>query len=589
MVKLKNRSEIIMKIRVVGFCFIGIFLVIIARGYNLQMLKSPELAKRIKSQHKSTIELTPARGTIYDRNGMELAVSMEVESLYARPHLVENKKAAAKKLSRVVDLSYIKVLKKLTSDKKFVWIKRQMEHAQTEKIKPWKIPGLSFVKESKRYYPNNELAGQLLGFVGTDAQGLEGLEFQYNDVLRGTSRFLVVDKDGLGRHLFLENVDTADYLQGHDLYLTIDKNIQYMVEKELQAAVKRSRAKAGTAIALDPSTGEVLALATVPLFNPNRFSSSNSDIWRNRAVIDMYEPGSTFKTFLIASALEEGLVKPHDIFFCENGSYRVANKTIHDVHPYGWLSVSKILKHSSNIGASKISKHLGKTLFYRYIRKFGFGEETGIEFPTEAIGSVPLPYRCSDHTLRTISFGHGISVTALQMVTAYAAIANDGLLVKPTFIKTITNPRGEPVYTHDTFVRHRVVSEKTACTVKEMLKSVIRKNGTGTRGAIPGYTVAGKTGTSEKVDSGAEGYSRKKTIASFAGFVPADNPRITILVTIDEPTGMTSGGQTAAPGFSGMARHILNFMDVPPKTPITTEQHTWKETKRMIPGTRTRG
>ncbi len=310
----------------------------------------------------------------------------------------------------------------------------------------------------------------MIGFVGRDAKGLEGLEFEYQNVLQGTPRYLSVNRDALGRQLFTEGINTSEHVQGNDITLTIDKNIQYIAEKELQAAISVSEAKNGIAIVMDPITGRVLALAVAPLFNPNQFSKYRSETWRNRAITDVFEPGSTFKTFLMASALEENIIKPKDIFFCENGSYRIANRVIHDTHPHGWLNITKILKYSSNIGASKIVRHLGSELFYQHIRKFGFGEETGIEFPSEAIGFIPLPYRCSEHTKSSIAFGQGISVTPLQLATAYSAIANGGLYMKPFFVDKITSPNGMIIQETDPQVLRRVISKRTAQTVRNMLK-----------------------------------------------------------------------------------------------------------------------
>ncbi len=589
MVKLRSRTELKKNIRLICFSFIVLFSIIAVRAYFLGVLRYGELSKRIQNQHKCKIALTPNRGTIYDRNHMELAVSIEVESLFARPHLMKDINDAAKKISSVLETPRSQILKKLNCKKKFVWIERKLNPSRAEKIKSFNIAGLGFVQESQRFYPNKELAGQVLGFAGMDSHGLEGLELEYDSVLKGRTRVMVVERDALGRHLFTEGLKTEDHSEGHDIILTIDKNIQYLAEKELQAAVSISRAKGGTAVVMDPWTGEILAMAIVPLFNPNQFLKSKPEIWRNRAVTDLFEPGSTFKSFLIASALEEKLIKSKDIFFCENGSYRVANRIIHDVHPFGWLSVKKILMHSSNIGASKISRQLGMELFYKYIRKFGFGSETQIQFPSEATGFVPLPYHCSEHTKSAIAFGQGISVTALQLATAYSAIANGGLLMQPSFVKKVLDSSGMVVQENASSFRSRVVSEKTMRAVKDMLKSVVREDGTGEKASVAGFTVAGKTGTSQKTEKRISGYSRKKIIASFAGFVPADRPRLTILVIIDEPEKMAFGGEIAAPVFSRIAQFALNYLHVPPDAPPEKLHSGWKETKIIFPENGQRG
>ncbi len=589
MVKLKSQSELRKNIRLISFFFTIIFFIIAVRVYFLQILTPNEIRKRIETQHKTILKLAPRRGTIYDRNATELAVSIQMESLAARPGLINNARTVAKQLAPILGTVHTKLQQPLTAKKKFVWIRRKLSPHQSEKIKSLKIRGLEFVPETKRFYPNKNLAGQVLGFTGVDTQGLEGLEREYETILKGKQCTMLVDRDALGRHLFIEGIQPSGYIQGHDIILTIDKNIQYIAEKELQTALSLSQAKGGIAVVMDPWTGELLALAVAPLFNPNRFRHSSPDIWRNRAFTDMYEPGSTFKTFLMASALEEGLVKTQDIFFCENGAYRIDGKIIHDVHPHGWLDVSKILKVSSNIGASKISHHLGRQLFFQYIRKFGFGEETGIQFPTEAIGFVPLPYQCSNHTLSAISFGQGISVTPLQLTTAYAAIANGGLLMRPTLVKKITDYKGMAVQEYKPFVRRRVISQKTARLLNKMLQGVVGEGGTGTKASVVGFSIAGKTGTTQKLENAQKGYSRSSTIASFAGFAPAGNPQITVLVIIDEPKTMTHGGELAAPVFSRIVYGTLNYLHVAPDNPIEQTSREWREAHSRPPADRKAG
>lgn len=582
MVKLKNRSEIIKNIQWVGLLFIVFFLVIGFRGYSLQVLSAEKLSKIIKNQSERRIALSPKRGTIYDRNGSELSVSIEVESLFARPYRIQNKELTALKLSRILGLSLQKIRKQLNKKCRFVWIKRQIPPSQALKIKALDIDGLGFVEESQRFYPNKELAAQMIGFVGRDSKGLEGIEFEYQDILKGKPRYLDVNRDALGRQIFIEAIDPSKNIQGNDITLTIDKNIQYIAEKELQAAISVSDAKSGMAVIMDPRTGKVLAMAVAPLFNPNRFSKHPPETWRNRAITDIFEPGSTFKTFLMASAIEENIISPKDIFFCENGKYRVADRIIHDTHPHGWLNVTRILKYSSNIGASKIVRHLGSDLFYQHIKNFGFGEETGIEFPSEAGGYIPLPYQCPEHTKSAMAFGQGISATALQLTTAYCAIANGGLYMKPFFVEKITGPDGMVIQNTAPQVLRRVISERTARQVRKMLESVVSEDGTGEKARTASYTVAGKTGTSQKIDPKLKGYSRQKLIASFAGFAPADDPVITVLVVIDEPEKMMSGGAIAAPTFSRITQQTLNYLRITPdKQAVNVNgRQTWQEARQ---------
>ena len=588
MVKMKSRSELCKNIRMVGMFFSVLFCIVSIRAYFLQVLKSKELTEIIQSQYQSSIMLAPRRGTVYDKNRMELAISVDVESLYARPHQLQNPKAAAKILSSVLGASQNGLYAMLSSKKPFVWVQRKVTPAQAEKIKSLQIEGLGFLKESQRFYPNRELGAQVLGFVGMDTRGLEGIEREYDRVLSGKPRKLYVDRDARGKYVFVDGVQPADQSeQGNDLFLTIDKNIQYLVEKELEAAVSLAQARGGIAVAMDPWTGEIMASAVAPRFNPNQYAEASPEAWRNRAVTDVFEPGSTFKTFLVSSALEEGVVKPTDSFFCENGSYVVSRRIIHDVHSYGWLDVANIIKHSSNIGASKIGRQLGKEQLFRYIKKFGFAEETGVHFPSEASGYLPPLAHCSEHTQSTISFGQGISVTPLQMVTAYSAIANGGMLMRPLLVKKVVDCNGMAVQDNAPLARRRVISEETARTMRQLLENVVLEGGTGTKASVAGFSVAGKTGTSQKIEEAS--YSHSKVIASFAGFVPADNPRVTIVVLIDEPQKMKYGGEIAAPAFSKMAHGILNYLHVVPDSSIQSPPapqsgpKTWQETKNASP------
>ena len=581
---MRSRTELTKHIRFVGFLMLALFAVVALRVFCLQVVQSEELQGFLRGQYQTTVTLAPWRGTIFDRNGAELAVSIEVESLYARPRLIENRRSVAGKLSPVLGMPQHEIENLLASPKPFVWIKRKLSAEQVEQIRELKLDGIGFLKESQRFYPHNELAGQVVGFAGLDTQGLEGIEREYDRILKGTPRKIYVDRDARGGRVFVEGIQNADQTQGYDVVLTIDKTIQYIAEKELEAAVAAGQAKGGIAVVMEPYTGEVLAAAVVPRFNPNQYGEAAPETWRNRTITDVFEPGSTFKTFLVAAALEERVVRPTDLFFCENGAYHIANKVIHDVHAYGWLDVASIIKHSSNIGASKIGRQLGREQLYKYIKRFGFTQPTGIQFPVEASGFMPPLAVCSEHTQSTISFGHSITVTPLQLATAYSAIANGGLLLRPTLVKRIVDPAGMTVQEITPLIRHRVISEETVATMRSILQQVVLPGGTGTRAAVPGFSVAGKTGTSQKLDE--NGYSRSKVLASFVGFVPADDPHITILVMIDEPQKMKYGGEIAAPAFSKIAQAVLNYLHVVPQQQVKelpkTPERTWQETKKIV-------
>jgi len=589
MVKLKIRYEIIKNIRMVGVLFFILLAIIGARAYTLRIVQSELLSQKLMDQVTKKELLSSRRGVIYDCNRVELAVSLDVDSLYARPRLMQDKKDAAQKLCSILGIPRDKILGIIQNRQSFVWVKRKITPEQSEKIKDLKISGLGFIKEAQRFYPHKELAGQLLGFVGVDSQGLEGIEREFDKQIKGASGYLLVNRDALGRDLFPEGIKKVDSLRGYNLVLTIDKNVQYIVEKELQAAVTAARARSGLAVAMDPRTGEILASAVAPAFNPNQGNSSGS-IWKNRAITDVFEPGSTFKPFVVGSALEEGVVKPADIYDCENGSYPIGGKIIHDAHPHGLLSVTEVIKFSSNIGASKIAQHLGRERFYNYIRKFGFSQETGIELPGEVSGYIPHASQWREINLGTISFGQGVSVTALQMAAAYSAIANGGLLMRPYLVKKIQEDCGTVIQEAGPAIIRRVISEQSARMLREMLKTVTEDGGTGQRARVEGYEVAGKTGTAQKIAANGKGYS-DKCISSFVGFIPAQDPKLTIVVVIDEPQGVTYGGVVAAPAFSKMAQQILCYQRIYPEASFQriNPDPGWRETKGVSPGKGTQG
>ena len=550
--------------------FILLLLIVVIRAFQLQITEKDRLTQLIEKQYLKYVKLSPKRGIIYDRKKRELAISIEVDSVYARPWEVKNKKDAAKKLSPILQVSYRNLRSNLKSDRPFVWLKRRISPSQAKKIKNLNLEGVGFIKESKRFYPNKELASHCMGFAGIDLKGLEGIELNYDSYLKGKPGYLLVERDALGRNIYTQTIKQVDATKGYNLQLTIDKTIQYFVEKALDKGMEKSKAKAGVTIVMAPKTGEILALAVRPTFNPNNFWDYSPPQWRNRAVTDAFEPGSTFKTFLISSALEERIFKPQDIFYCENGSYPFGGKVIHDVHKYGWLTLSKIIKHSSNIGACKIAENLGRETFYSYIRKFGFGSKTGIDLPGETSGLLALPYRWSRMHLGTIAFGQGISISPVQLITAFSAIANDGVLMKPHLVKTIFDDRGKLIKEFHPESRGEIITQRTANQVTSILETVVEKGGTGENAFIPGFKIAGKTGTAQKVDQQTKQYSNSKETGSFMGFLPADDPKLAMIVIIDEPQGISYGGTVAAPVFKEAASHIIRYLNIPPNTGHTT-------------------
>ena len=554
------------RLTVAKILFLTIFLVVGGRAFYLQALQGDRLMRLGQRQHLKEWTVLPKRGGVFDRGGEALALSLEAQSVYARPRRIQDAAKSARDLARVLKISSAEIKERLTSAKPFVWIKRQISPDEAGQIQNLNIEGVGMFHEPHRYYPQGQLAGQVIGFVGRDAEGLEGLELGYNEYIRGETGSSVSERDALGRRVLVEGVEGLQVPAGGDIHLTLDTSIQHLAEKELEASIDKYRAKAGVAIAVEPRTGEILALANYPTFNPNNYSAASPEQRRNRAVTDSFEPGSTFKTIVAAAALEEGIVEKEDLFFCEYGKFSYAGRIIHDTHPHGWLPFSKILQVSSNIGFSKVADKLKKDRFFKYIEKFGFGQVSGIDMPGEAPGLLRRPETWSGIDLATHAFGQGLSATPLQMVMAYAAIANGGFLMRPYVVRRALSPKGEVLVENQPHVVRRVVSERTARLLASILQDVTTEGGTGKMAKVEGFDVAGKTGTAQKVDLVNGGYDAKKRVASFVGFVPADEPRLVLMVLVDEPQSNVYGGVVAAPVFQNIARGALRHFGVAAQT-----------------------
>ncbi len=564
------------RIRFVGGLFALCLAITAARAFYLQVSQHERLTKLAEKQHLKTVPLTPARGTIADRNNAPLAVSIEMDSCFAEPRSMDDIHGTAVKLAPILGMARPELEQKLKSARNFVWLQRRITPDLVKQIKDLELDGIGFIKETKRFYPNAEIAGHVIGFTGLDPEGLEGVERRYDTILLGNNGYLITERDALGRDIALRGTVVKSASKGYNLTLTLDKNIQYLAEKELVKAVETSRARGGIAIVMEPQTGKILAMANAPSFNPNAYGRYPAQVLRNRAVADSFEPGSTMKVFLIASALEEKVVSPGDGFNCEGGNYAIGGRTIHDTHKYGRLSVSDILKYSSNIGAAKIGARMGPERLYRYLRGFGFGERSAIDLPAEAAGYLRNSKGWYGIDLATISFGQGVSVTAVQLAAAFSAVANGGTLMKPYLVEKVLDDNGNVLKEYVPEPRQRVISEQTAKTVARMMEGVAAEGGTGTSAAVEGFRVAGKTGTAQKVDPVTRGYSLDKRTASFIGFVPADRPRLTIVVIVDEPKTSPYGGVVAAPAFGAIAQQALCYLRVPPdrtegKQPQRTE------------------
>src|SRR5262245_46342656 len=554
--------------------FLTMFLVIGGRAFQLQVVQGDKLMRLGQRQHLKEWIVLPKRGALFDRAGEPLAISLDCQSVTGWPHRNQDAQNLAQNLARILNLSDADVRQKLNSDKPFVWVKRQVSGAEAEKIQALNADGIGMFYEPNRHYPQGQLAGQLIGFVGRDSEGLEGLELKYNDFIRGETGSSVTERDALGRRVLVQGVERLRIPPGSDIHLTLDTAIQHIAEKELETAVLKYRAKAGVAIVVEPFTGEVLALANFPSFDPNNYNKQSAEQRRNRAVTDSFEPGSTFKTILAAAALEEGVVGRDDIFYCEMGKYPYAGRIIHDTHPHGWLPFSKILQVSSNIGFTKVAEKLKRDRYFKYIEKFGFGQPTGIDVPGEIGGLLRKPESWSAIDLATHAFGQGISATPMQMVMAYAAIANGGFLMRPYVSRRVVSPQGEVLLENQPHVVRRVISEKTAKLLASMLRNVTSEGGTGVMANVEGFEVAGKTGTAQKADPVHGGYAAKQRVGSFVGFVPANDPRLVALVLIDEPEVNVYGGVVAAPVFRNIAQAALRRLAVAPEkaAPIPTMQ-----------------
>lgn len=569
---MKDEREKWARIRIImiGTIFGAMFLTIIGRAFYLQILQHEELIKKADRQHQHRVDLTPARGSILDRNGTPLAESIHMDSCYAEPKRIKDVDGTATVLAPLLGMPKQELVAKLSLNKSFTWLVRWVPPDTATRIKNMKLTGIGFAPESKRFYPNIETAAHVIGFTGRDPNGLEGIEKKYDSTILGNTGYMITERDALGRNIAIKSTVVKDSSPGNSVVLTLDKTIQFITEKELAKAVNGSNAKGGMALVMEADTGKVLAMANYPTFNPNSYSRYSLNELRNRVVADSFEPGSTFKVFTIAAALDAGVIKANDVYNCENGNYRIINRVIHDDHPHSSLSISEIIKYSSNIGSAKIGFKMGEERMSAYLRNFGFGGRTGIDLPGEASGYLKRNWYKID--LATISFGQGVSLSTVQLASALSAIANGGTLMKPYLVERILDDSGREVQRFEPQVVRRVVSPETASKMTKMMETVTGEGGTGTKAAVDGYRVAGKTGTAQKVDPVTRTYSPTKRIGSFVGFVPADKPKLTIVVIIDEPQGIKYGGVVAAPAFREIAQNTLAYLKIVPNMPIAKKE-----------------
>jgi cell division protein FtsI (penicillin-binding protein 3) len=543
-----------------AFCLCGLWL----KAARLQLFLSSDLHGLAEEQYVRRLQLAAPRGGIFDRSGHPLALSVPAWSVFADPRLVVDKRGTALALGRVLGKAQVSkdgqrdalraLEKKLATARGFVWIERRVGPEVADAVRALDLPGIGLRKEMRRYAPNKSLAGQLLGLVDVDGAGRGGVEQALDEKLKGRASTLPSLVDNRGDRISLQTDVDLDQLEGDDVVLTLDSRLQHTAEEALADTVLEHKANAGVAVALDPKTGEVLALASHPPFNPN--APESGDERRNRALAWAFEPGSIFKVATFAAAIEAGQLDPNEQIYCEDGKYEVGRFTIHDVHKKSWLSATEVFQQSSNIGTVKIVQRLGEQPFQDAVRRYGFGQRPGLGLVEESSGRLPRDARWGDARLATVSFGHGVLVSAMQMASFVGAIANDGVRVPPRIIARVQRP-GNPVPNLPAAPGERILSSTSAQTLTAIMKRVVEDGGTGTLAQIPGVEVAGKTGTAEKVDPVTKRYARELNVSSFVGFAPADDPAVVVLVVIDEPHGVTYGGTVAAPAWRRIVEQVL--------------------------------
>ncbi|AGB41710.1 stage V sporulation protein D [Halobacteroides halobius DSM 5150] len=560
------------------FCVALVTIVIlIFRVGWIQLSKNNLYQKRALQQRLRTVKVEPKRGVIYDRNGVELAVSASSDTVVAAPQDIENPKETAKKLAEILEMSQAEIYQELTKDLAAVYISRKISVKKAQQIQKLDLSGIYFTEESKRFYPKGNLAAHVLGFAGIDSQGLQGIELSYDQQLRGDPGRISIESDAVGREIPKGIKDYVAPDDGNDVYLTIDHVLQYIAERELKEAMNENEAKGGTIIMMDPQTGDVLALANQPTYNPNHFANYTPRLWRNRAISNSYEPGSTFKIITASAGLEEGVVHPTDTFY-DPGYIEVAGQRINcwKSGGHGKQTFAEVVKNSCNPGFVQVGQRVGEEKFYKYIKAFGFGEETGIRLPGEAEGLIYDLEDVGPVELATISFGHGISVTPIQLITAVSAVANNGQLLQPHLVNKIKNPNGKLIKKIKPEPVRKVISKETAKTVRKLLEGVVA-DGSGKKAAVKGYRIGGKTGT-------AKHYGTQLYDSSFIGMVPIEKPQLVTLVVL---YGVSSypyyGSQVGAPIFHDVVKDAVRYLEIPPSNKPMPEESDDKLNQVEVP------
>jgi len=571
-----------LRIILVGLGMVCLGLWLVGRFFYLQAIRGPELREEAVRESQKLCPVLPVRGQILDRRGNELAISSRVYSLVAHPNQIKNAHYLSRELAPVLGMDVREIKESLTRARPFVWLKRHLTPAKEEAFRTWHaaaekaasrkpvngrrdLDAIYLIPEAFRYYPQLTLAGAILGFCNVDGQGLEGLELQYDNYLYGKPKKCLKMLDARGRIIVTGEKAWDPEVIGNNVVLTVDSTLQYLAEKELTRGVTHWKAAGGLALVVNPQNGEILAIAQTPTVDPNRFAQFSEENRRIRHLTHALEPGSTFKVFVVASALDAKAVKAGDRFHCENGVYRLGPKeVIHDAHPYGTLTVQQCIQKSSNIGCAKIANRTGSSRLEQYLRAFGFGSRTGIHYPGENAGVMKnLRLARSAIDRATLAFGQGVSVTPMQLAMALSAIGNDGVLMEPLLVKEIVSPQGQVVKKFQPRPIRRVISGDTARQMLAIMETVTQPGGTAKEAAPPGFTVAGKTGTAQKLVG--RSYSHSKFQALFIGMIPAQKPVLTIVVIIDEPKGAYYGGVVAAPIFREIAAQSMRYLGYYPQ------------------------
>jgi len=547
----------------VGFAYSIGFLIFI------QIFRADFLSNLAQRQHEHSMVLEPRRGTIYDRNMRALAINLPVYSVYANAramHQEHDIDEVVENLSSILGIDPKEIRDKLERNKYFLWIKRKVPQDIYLRIKSLKLPGIGFIKESKRFYPNQILASHLIGFAGMDNNGLDGLERDYDKYLKGQPGHAIILRDAHSRELMFDK-GYVPPVDGFSIILTIDETIQYIAERALDRMYKKYNCKGASIIVMDPRTGEILAFANRPTYNLEEASHSTPESRTNRAIVFTYEPGSVFKIVTASAALQENVIKETDMINCEHGAYRVGNHILHDHEPLGTITFKQVIEQSSNIGTTKVAQRLGPARVYNYAHHFRFGMRTGIDLPGEAAGILKPVRRWSKTSIGAVPIGQEVTVTPIQLMGAISAIANDGIYMRPFVVKYVKDAQGQVIFQHSPQILDRVISKATSDRVKVILKGVVDE-GTGVKAAIKGVTVAGKTGTAQKVISGI--YSHSHFYATFVGFAPVENPQLAAVVVFDDPHPAYYGGSVAAPVFSEVVGDSLKYLNTK-RTPVVDD------------------